>query len=55
VVLPLVILAVGQTTTLLLSGPVTALLVGAAIWAIAIWLNGRGARSFTRERMAARL
>ena len=55
VVLPLVILAVGQTTTLLLSGPITALAVGAAIWVIAIWLNARGARGFTRERMAARL
>jgi ABC-type Na+ efflux pump permease subunit len=55
VVLPLVVLAVGQTTTLLLSGPMTALGVGAVIWVIAIWLNGRGARGFTRERMAARL
>jgi ABC-type Na+ efflux pump permease subunit len=55
VVLPLVILAVGQTTGLLLAGPRTALVVGAAIWAIAIWLNVRGARSFTRDKMAARL
>lgn len=55
VVLPLVILAVGQTTTLLLTGPVTALVTGAVIWAIAIWLNLRGAQAFTRDRMAARL
>lgn len=55
VVLPLVILAVGQTTTLLLSGPRTALVVGAVVWTIAIVLNVRGARAFTRDRMAARL
>lgn len=55
VVLPLVILAVGQTTGLLLAGPWAALGAGAVIWAIAIALNVRGARTFTRERMAARL
>jgi ABC-type Na+ efflux pump permease subunit len=55
VVLPLVILAVGQTSTLLLAGPPTALAAGAAIWAVAIALNVRGAASFTRERMASRL
>ena len=55
VVLPLVILAVGQTTGILLAGPAVAISVGAVIWAIAIWLNVRGARAFTRDRMAARL
>jgi ABC-type transport system involved in cytochrome c biogenesis permease component len=55
VVLPLVILAVGQTTYLLLSPPIVAITVGAVVWAIAIWLNLRGAQSFTRERMASRL
>ncbi len=55
VVLPLVILAVGQTTTILLRGPLAAFLAGLVIWAIAISLNVRGARSFTRDRMAARL
>ena len=55
VVLPLVILAVGQTTTLLLEGPAKAIAVGTAIWLVAIWLNVRGARGFTRERMASRL
>lgn len=55
VVLPLVILAVGQTTGLLLAGATTALAVGAILWAIAIVLNVRGARAFTRDRMAARL
>ena len=55
VVLPLVVLAVGQTTTLLLTGPLTALTVGAVIWVIAAWLNVRGALAFTRDRMASRL
>ena len=55
VVLPLVILAVGQTTGLLLKGPVAAFSAGVVIWAIAIFLNVRGAKSFTRDRMAARL
>lgn len=55
VVLPLVILAVGQTTGLLLAGVVPSLVVGAVLWAVAIWLNVRGARAFTRDRMAARL
>ena len=55
VVLPLVILAVGQTTGLLLAGPGLALAAGAIVWVIAIVLNVRGARAFTRDRMATRL
>lgn len=55
VVLPMVMLAVGQTTTLLLSGPALALLVGAVTWIIALWLNGRGAQAFTRDRMGSRI
>jgi ABC-2 type transport system permease protein len=55
VVLPFVILAVGQTTGLLLAGPMVAIAVGAVVWAIAIWLNVRGARAYSRERMASRL
>lgn len=55
VVLPLVILAVGQTTGLLLAGATTAFVTGAVIWAIALWLNVSGARAFTRDRMASRL
>jgi hypothetical protein len=55
VVLPLVILAVGQTTALLLAGIGPTIAAGAVIWAIAIWLNIRGARRFTRDKMAARL
>lgn len=55
VVLPLVILAVGQTTGLMLAGKLTTFIAGAVIWAVAIFLNVRGARAFTRERMATRL
>lgn len=55
VVLPLVILAVGQTTGLLLAGPKVALAAGAVLWAIAIWLNIRGARAYARDTMATRL
>ncbi|MCU1371546.1 MAG: hypothetical protein JWO77_2740 [Ilumatobacteraceae bacterium] len=55
VVLPLVVLAVAQTTALMLSGIRLTFLAGCAIWVVAIWLNVRGARAFTRDRMAARL
>ena len=55
VVLPLVILAVGQTTALMLAGLGPVIAVGAVMWVIAIWLNVRGARAFTRDHMAARL
>jgi hypothetical protein len=46
---------VGQTTALLLAGIGPTIAAGAVIWAIAIWLNIRGARRFTRDKMAARL
>lgn len=55
VVLPLVVLAVAQTTYLLLAPAYVAITVGAVIWVVAIWLNLRGAQAFTRDRMAARL
>lgn len=55
VVLPMVILAVAQTTALLLAGFWPTFIAGGVVWLIAIWLNVRGARSFTRDRMAARL
>ena len=55
VVLPFVVMAVGQTTGLLLAGPFVTFVVGAIVWAIAIVLNVRGARAYSRDRMAARL
>ncbi len=52
VILPLVVLAVGQTTTLLVASVPVAMAVGAVIWALALWLYVRGARRYTRERLA---
>lgn len=55
VVLPLVILAVSQTTALLLRGPLLTFFAGLAMWVVAISLNVRGARAYGRDHMAARL
>lgn len=53
VILPLIFLMVGQSTGLLLVDLTLAVAVGAVVWIVAIWLNVRGARRFTRERLAA--
>ena len=42
-------------TALMLAGLKVTFLAGCVLWVIAIWLNVRGARSFTRDNMAARL
>lgn len=55
VILPLIVLAVGQSTGLLLVDLPVALLIGAAIWVIALWLVARGARRFTRDALATGL
>ena len=55
VVLPFVVLAVGQTTGLLLAGPKVTFIAGAIVWVIAIVLNVRGMRSYRRNKMASRL
>jgi hypothetical protein len=55
VVLPLIVLAVGQSTGLLLVDLPIAIAIGAVIWAIALWLVVRGARKFTRDVLATRL
>jgi ABC-type Na+ efflux pump permease subunit len=55
VILPLVLAVVGQTSTLLLAQLWVAALVGTVIWAIAIWLNIRGSRRFTRDALSTRL
>ncbi len=52
VVLPLIFLAVGQSSGLLLLSLPFAIAVGAAVWVTAIWLCVRGARRFTRDQMA---
>ena len=49
----------GRRNTAIMAGGGLLLLgafgAGIVIWAVAIFLNARGARSFTRDRMAARL
>src|SRR5581483_750932 len=52
VTLPLIFLAVGQSTGLLLVTLPIALAIGAVVWVIALWLVARGAQRFTRDRMA---
>ena len=54
VILPLIFLAVGQSTGLLLVTLPVSLAIGAVVWAIAGWLIARGARRFTRDGMASR-
>jgi ABC-type Na+ efflux pump permease subunit len=53
VVLPLIFLALGQATGLLLVDLPVAFAVGGVIWLIALVLNQRGAQRFTRDRLAA--
>jgi len=52
VILPLIFLAVGQSTGLLLVDLSIGIAVGAVIWVIAGLLVWRGARQFTRDRIA---
>jgi hypothetical protein len=53
VILPLIFLAVGQSTGLLLVTLPIAIGIGAAVWAIALTLIVRGATRFTRDRVVA--
>jgi len=55
VILPLIFLAVGQSTGLLLVTVPVAVGIGAGVWAVALWLVARGADRFSRDRIAARL
>ncbi len=52
VILPLIFLAMGQATGLLLVDLVVALGIGAVLWALAAWLILRGAKKFTRDSLA---
>ena len=52
VILPLVFVAVGQSTGLLLVDVPLAMAIGGVIWIIALTLVVRGARRFTRDRVA---
>lgn len=53
VILPLIFLAMGQATGLLLVDLPVALAIGALVWLVAITLITRGARRFTRDRLSA--
>jgi ABC-2 type transport system permease protein len=55
VILPLIFLAVGQSTGLLLVTVPVALGVGVLLWMVAFLLIRGGARRFTRDALAARL
>lgn len=55
IILPLIFLAVGQSTGLLLVTVPLAVGIGAAIWGVAGLLLARGAARFSRDRIAVRL
>lgn len=55
VILPLIFIAVGQSTGLLLISLPLAILAGGVIWVIALFLTIRGARRFTREALVRRM
>lgn len=55
VILPLIVLAVGQTTGLLLVEVPVALAIGAVVWLIALRLVTTGAKRFTRDALSAGL
>jgi ABC-type Na+ efflux pump permease subunit len=55
VTLPLIFLAVGQSSGLLLAPVPVAIAAGGLIWVIALLLVRGGARHFTRDHLAARL
>jgi hypothetical protein len=55
VIMPVIILAVGQATGLLLLGLTTIFVAGLVIWLAAAWLIWGGMRRFTRDRIASRL
>ncbi len=53
VILPLIFLAVGQSTGILLVSLTLAAGIGAVIWLVAIFLVWRGSQQFSRDRIAA--
>jgi ABC-2 type transport system permease protein len=52
VILPLIFLAAGYASLLLLAPPLGVIAVGCVIWAIALALLARNGRRFTRDRLA---
>lgn len=55
VILPLIFLAVGQSSGLLLVPLGYAIGIGGIIWLVALWLVRGGAKRFTRDQLAARV
>ena len=55
VILPLIFLAVGQSSGLLLVPLPVATAIGGLIWLLALWLVRGGAKRFTRDQLAARV
>lgn len=53
VILPLIFLAVGQATGLLLVDLALAIAIGAGVWVVGLLLVWRGAVKFTRDRIAS--
>ena len=53
VILPLIFLAVGQSTGILLVSLAMAFAIGGVVWTIALFLVWRGAKHFSRDRIAA--
>lgn len=52
VILPLIFLALGQASGILLLDIEVGLTIGLAAWIVALWLVWRGANRFTRDRLA---
>ncbi len=55
VILPIIVLTLGQATGLLLVGLPIAIAAGGVMWVFALWLNHRGAVRFSRYRLALTL
>jgi ABC-2 type transport system permease protein len=55
VVLPILLLLIAQITGVLLFGPMLVLLMGTAIWALAVLMLLLGGQSLRRERLATRI
>ncbi len=55
VILPLIFLAVGQSSGLLLLPLPAAVAVGGIVWVVALFLVRGGAKRFTRDQLAARV
>ena len=55
VILPLIFLAVGQSSGLLLLDLPIGIAIGTVIWVLALWLVRGGAKRFTRDQLAAKV